>query len=147
MELRYHPIIEGLKVNENGTKIYYKDVLLRVFENDKKRTNPTLKVNFINRAHSVAKLVCECWNGLREHSGQRVSKINDLSDYHYSNLEWREGSSNGVGNFKQKIKPEDHNDILAQLRDGKSKTKIAKIYGVDCATIYRIEKKYDKEDK
>ena len=145
MELRYHPIIEELLINENGTEIYFKKVLLRTFENDKTRENPTLKVNFLNRAHSVAKLVCEAWNGLREHSAQRVSKIDNLSDNHYSNLQWREGSSNGVENFKQKIKPDDIDNIIELLKNNKP-TEIARMYGVHAATIYRIKKKYVEED-
>lgn len=146
MDFRYHPIIEGLRINENGSEIYFHDVLLKPFENDKTRKNPTLKVNFINKAHSVAKLICEAWNGLREHSDQRVSKINDLSDYHYSNLEWKEGSSNGIGQFKQKIKPEDLDDIASLIKKNKSNSEIAKMYSVHNATICRIRKKYDKKD-
>jgi len=145
MELRYHPIIEELLINENGTEIYFKNVLLRAFENDKTRETPTLKVNFLNRAHSVAKLVCEAWNGLREHSGQRVSKIDSLSDNHYSNLQWREGSSNGVEQFKQKIKPDDIDNIIELLKKNKQ-IEIARMYGVHEATIYRIKKKYVEED-
>ncbi|MDA6068671.1 hypothetical protein NJT12_03470 [Flavobacterium sp. AC] len=142
MDFRYHPLIEGLRVNENGSEIYFNDVLLKPFENDKTRKNPTLKVNFINKAHSVAKLICEAWNGLREHSDQRVSKINDLSDYHYSNLEWKEGSSNGVGVFRQKIKLEDIDNIIKLLKSNKSNNEIAHMYGVHNATINRIKKKY-----
>lgn len=147
MDFRYHPIIEGLRINEDGTQIYFNDVLLRSFCNDKMRENPTLKVNFINKAHSVTKLVCEAWNGLREHSAQRVSKINHLSNNHYSNLEWKEGASNGVGVFKQKIRPEDLDDIIELLKSNKSKIEIASMYNVHNATIYRISKKYVKENK
>ncbi|CAD0004410.1 helix-turn-helix domain-containing protein [Flavobacterium chungangense] len=147
MDFRYHPIIENLKISENGTEIYYNDVLLKPFENDKSRKNPTLKVNFLNKAHSVAKLVCEAWNGLREHSGQRVSKINQLSDNHYSNLEWKEGASSGVGNWKQKLKHEDIPEIIALLQAGKSKTQIDRKFNVDGVTILRNIEKHDKENQ
>lgn len=147
MDFRNHPIIEGLRVNENGTEIYMKDALLRSFENDKNRKNPTLKVNFNSVAHSVAKLVNETWNGMREHSGQRTSKINDLGDNHYSNLEWREGASNGVGQFKQKIQPTDVDDIVQLLKNKTSVINIANMYGVNTCTIYRIKNNYVKEDQ
>lgn len=143
MDFRYHPIIEKLRINEDGTKIYFNDILLRSFENDKNRENPTLKVNFINKAHSVAKLVCEAWNGLREHSGQRASKIDIYLGNHYSNLEWKEGASNGVGSFKQKLKPSDVAEIIELLKSTKSKTEIARMYNVNWSTISRIKKKYD----
>lgn len=147
MEFRNHPIIEHLRINEDGTEIYFKGVFLRTFENDKTRETPTLKVNFINKAHSVTRLVCEAWNGLREHSGQRASKVNLLDGNHYSNLEWKEGATNGVGNFTQKIKPEDVDVIIELLKNNKSKSEIAKMYNVHIATICRISKKYDEKDK
>ena len=53
MEYRYHPIIEGLKVNEDGSEVLLNNVALAQFENDKSRKNPTIKVNFNNKAHSV----------------------------------------------------------------------------------------------
>lgn len=146
MEYRNHPIIKGLRINENGSEIYKDGVLLRTFENDKKRKNPTLKVNFNGVAHSVTKLVCEAWNGLREHIGQRASKINELGDNHYSNLEWKEGASNGVGIFKQKIKNSDVDNIRNLLKTSKSMNEIARIYNVNPRTISRIRDKYDKED-
>ncbi|MRX70298.1 hypothetical protein SAMN06265349_101698 [Flavobacterium resistens] len=149
MEFRNHPLIAGLRINEDGTEIYYQGVLLKPFVNDKNRKNPTLKVNFINKAHSVSKLVCEAWNGLRANTGLRVSKINDLADNHYSNLEWKEGSSNGVGVFKQKLKLEDTEEITELIKSNKPIKEIASAYGVHDATIYRIKRKYDqnKEDQ
>lgn len=146
MEYRYHPIIETLKINEDGTEVYYNGNLLTPFVNDKSRITPTLKVNFNNKAHSVTKLVCEAWNGLRKHSGQRVSKINLLSNNHYSNLEWKEGAANGVGNFEQKIKPDDIDDIITLLKSNKTQVEIAKMYNVNPCTIGRIKNKYVKNN-
>ena len=146
MEFRYHPIIESLKINEDGTQVYYNGNLLAQFVSDKNRKTPTLKVNFNNKAHSVSRLVCEAWNGLRKHSGQRVSKINLLSNNHYSNLEWKEGAANGVGNFEQKIKPDDSDDIIELLQSNKTQVEIAKMYNVNQCTIGRIKKKYVKNN-
>lgn len=146
MEYRYHPIIEGLKINEDGTQVYYNGNLLTTFANDKSRATPTLKVNFNNKAHSVSKLVCESWNGLRKHSGQRVSKINQISNNHYSNLEWKEGAANGVGNFEQKIKPDDIDVIIELLKNNKTQVEIAKMYNVHHSTIGRIHNKYVKNN-
>ena len=146
MEFRYHPIIEELKVNEDGTEIYFNESLLLPFANDKNRLNPTIKVNFNSKGHSVTRLVCECWNGLSQHIGQRASKIDPSLGNHYSNLEWKEGASNGVAIFLQKIKPEQHDDILELIESKMPVIKIAKLYDVDSATIYRIKKKYGKEN-
>ncbi|GGA84444.1 hypothetical protein GCM10008015_26540 [Flavobacterium palustre] len=146
MQFRYHPIVEGLKINEDGSEIYLNGLLLQQHESDKTRRNPTLKVNFGNRAHSVIRLVCEAWNCLPENTSQRASKINELSNNHYSNLEWKEGASNGVGNFKQKINTTDVDEILQMIESGKSLKSIAKIYGVHTSTISRLRDKYVEKD-
>lgn len=143
MEFRYHPIVEDLKVSEDGTEIYYKGELLKVFENDKTRKNPTLKVYFNYKTHSVAKLVCEAWNGLREHSGLFVSKINGLHNYHYTNLEWKMSPNNGVKMFNQKLSQTDIDDILNRLKNGEKPKSIGEIYDVDEANIRRLRKKHE----
>ncbi|WP_348814104.1 hypothetical protein [Flavobacterium maritimum] len=147
MEFRNHPIIEGLKVNEDGSEIYYNDVLLRITEDDKTRKNPTLRVVFNGRYHSVAKLVCEAWNGLREHTGLFASKINSLTNYHYTNLEWKESPNTGVQKFNQKLSASDIEDILNRIKKGEAMRAIARHYKVDEANIRRIKKKHDKENK
>lgn len=146
MEFRYHPIIEGLKVNEDGTEVVLNGELLPQFENEKSRKNPTLKVNFNNKSHSVTRLVCECWNGLSEHIGQRASKIDQVSNNHYSNLEWREGGSNGLGHFNQKIKSSNIDDIMELITQNITLSEIAKKYDVHVSQISRIKKKYGKEN-
>ncbi|MGM8362096.1 helix-turn-helix domain-containing protein [Flavobacterium sp. ARAG 55.4] len=147
LQFRYHPIVVGLKINEDGSEIYLNGLLLKQFVNDVNRQNPTLKVNFGNRAHSVIRLVCEAWNGLSETTSQRASKINQLSNNHYSNLEWKEGASNGVGNFKQKLNATDVDEILQMIETGKSLKSIAQIYGVHQSTISRLRDKYVEKDK
>jgi hypothetical protein len=145
MEFRNHPIIEGLQVNEDGTEIIFHGERLVPFENDKSRKNPTLKVNFHSKGHSVTRLVCECWNGLSHHVDQRVSKIDQFSN-HYSNLEWKEGSSNGIANFVQKISNSDIQGILDMINLNQTMTEIAKKYNVHVSRISRINKKYGKEN-
>jgi hypothetical protein len=147
MEFRYHPIIEGLKVNEDGTEILLHTEKLLQFQNDKSRKNPTFKVGFQNKSHSVGRLVCEAWNGLREHSGQRVSKINALENNHYTNLEWKEGASNGVANFTQKIHSKDIDPILKMIKNKIPLTTIAQQYGVHHTTISRLRDKYVEKNK
>jgi hypothetical protein len=146
MEFRYHPIIEELKINEDGSQIYFKDELLRITINDKTRKNPTLKVSFNSRKYSVAKLVCETWNGLREHTGLFASKIEGLSNYHYTNLEWKESPNTGVKMFNQKLSAEDVKDILTRINNGEGILAIAQIYKFDEANIRRIKKKYVNKD-
>ena len=145
MEYRYHPIIEGLKVSEDGSEIVFNGEVLPQAVNDKSRKNPTMKVQFNNKTHSVARLVCEAWNGLSQHIGQRAAKLNPLNGNHYSNLEWREGA-NGVENFTQKIKASDIDDILTHIDDKTPVAEIAKTYNVHRSQIYRIREKYGKEN-
>jgi hypothetical protein len=145
MEYRHHPLIEGLKVSEDGSEIIFNGEVLQHFANDKNRANPTMKVNFHNKAHSVARLVCEAWNGLSQHIGQRAAKLNPLNGNHYSNLEWREGV-NGVENFIQKINASDIDDILKLLENKTRVVEIAEMYGVHSSRIYRLREKHGKED-
>ncbi|WP_281237882.1 hypothetical protein [Flavobacterium praedii] len=146
MEFRYHPIIEGLRINEDGTEIYYNEELLRITKNDTTRKHPTLKVSFAGRRHTVAKLVCETWNGLRAHTGLYASKIGCLSSNHYSNLEWKEGPNTGVQKFKQILSGADVEDIIARIEKGEAKRAIARIYKVDEANIRRIKRKHDQNN-
>lgn len=147
MKFRYHPLIEQLKINEDGSQIYLKGALLRITENDRTRKNPTLKVQFNNKQHSVAKLVCETWNGLPEHTGLFASKIGSLSNYHYTNLEWKLSPNTGVEMFNQVLSEKDVIDIQDRIKKGEVMRAIARLYNVDEANIRRIKRKYVEKDK
>lgn len=146
MDFRYHPIIEDLRINEDGTEIYYKGDLLTPCINDKTRKTPTYKVNFAGHSYSVLKLVCEAWNGLRENILQSASKINFSAGSHYSNLEWKEGPNTGVERYIQKLKPSDKEKILERVAKGEKNRPLAREFGINESTI-RTMIKNDKKTK
>ena len=143
MEFRNHPIIEGLSVSEDGKVITYQGSKLVPFANQRKSKG--LRVNFLGKSHSVLKLVCEAWNGLRPNIGMRVNRIDgDFNNYHYKNLEWRRGAANGF--IKPKLTIEDIEKILIMADAGYKPKEIAKEFNVSAMHIGRIKKKYGKTD-
>lgn len=91
MAYRYHPEIEGLKVNEDGTEVILNGDPLEVklIERKSRAKSDTPYVVFFGRAHSVGKLVCEAWNGMADNPRWCASRKDRNKGYHYTNLEWK----------------------------------------------------------
>lgn len=87
MAYRYHPEIEGLKVNEDGTEVLFNGEPLDVRLSSGRSEMPY--VVFFGRAHSVGKLVCEAWNGMADNPRWCASRIDRDKGYHFTNLEWK----------------------------------------------------------
>lgn len=97
-KFQYHPIVEGLKVNEDGSEIIYNGKVLKQYKI--KGTNSSItRVKGMNV--SVLKLVCECWNGIADSPEFIASLIDENKGSHFSNLEWRK---RGEGVYKKKVK-------------------------------------------
>ncbi len=146
---RYHPEIEGLKVNEDGTEIIYfgEELKARGFDR-KEREADTLVVHFLGRTHSVGKLICECWHGMRENSGQCATRKDKKKGFHYTNLYWAKCGTNpaaALGEVKRsklsKIRKEDIPAIEKRLRKGESLNSIAADYNTSEMSISRLKKK------
>ncbi|ADX66864.1 hypothetical protein [Weeksella virosa] len=95
---RYHPIVEDLKVNEDGTEVIFKGKLVKQYP--LKGTDNTI-MNIKNSNVSRMKLICECWIGLADSPEFITTKIDENGGFHYTNLEWRK---RGVGVYEKKIK-------------------------------------------
>lgn len=149
MELRTHPILKELQVNEDGSVVIYKGKQMEVKTYFAKgRDNyPSKRVCFRNRVHSLARLVCECWNGRAEHIDQKIQRkdFNPLN-YHYTNLYWADGNNNRTIKMKRskssKIKESDIQDILDRIERNEPLTCIAASYNTSRTSIYRIKKSY-----
>ena len=104
-KFRYHPIVEGLKVNEDGSVIMINDREVRQYPI--KGTESRI-VKIKNKTVSVAKLICETWNGFADSPEYVASKIDENGTMHYTNLEWRkrgQGTSHSrSNNFNRKFK-------------------------------------------
>jgi|GEM_PF-2174680 len=84
-QFKYHPLIEGLKVNEDGSEVVYNGKIIT-----QSTTNSGGKIVKIKRMTiSVLKLVAECWIGVADSPEYLASRIDEEKGSHYTNLEWR----------------------------------------------------------
>lgn len=150
MAHRYHPEIEGLKVNEDGTEVLYfgEELEVKIIERKERDTNETPYVVFLGRTHSVGKLVCECWNGLPDNPRWCATRIEKEKGFHYTNLEWRpcgfnpqQGTKKVKRSSLSKLSENDVEIIEKRLRKGEPLNKIAADYGVSDMSIHRIKRK------
>lgn len=89
MAYRYHPEIEGLKVNEDGSEVILNGQAQHIWTFDRPGGQKKIQVNMIGREFSVRRLVCECWNGMPENPRWTASKKDRFGGLHYSNLHWK----------------------------------------------------------
>jgi DNA-binding CsgD family transcriptional regulator len=141
-EFRYHPEIEGLKVNENGSEILLNDqkIEIKVRKNGK---NPFRFIYFKGNQIGLARLILECWGGMPpEPKLTAKHKNGDHANYHYQNLHW--SGNGGNSKFPSKLTPKNKREILQKIEDGKGDSEIAKEYGVTRNTIFNLRKKEKK---
>lgn len=152
---RYHPIIEGLRINEDGSSIIYLgDEIPTKKLNRASRNSDTLLVYFNNQQHSVARLVCEAWHGMAENMDFVATRRNPVDGFHYKNLFW---AKKGVNPNYHKIKfprssiskiPESEvPKIEKRLKKGETLKSIAKDYNTSDMSISRIKKKMEERNE
>ena len=146
MAYKYHPEIEGLKVNEDGTEVlYFGDAITVGTLNRKERSSDMLYVYFKNRTHSVAKLVCECWHGMAENPRWHATRRVKAKGFHYTNLFFapcgtNPEARNAKRDTRSKIKVADVPKIEKRLKNGETLSAIAKDYNTSDMSIHRIRK-------
>lgn len=59
-EFRYHPEIEGLKINEDGSEIFLNDQRVEIVE----RPDKFKHIYYKNKIVSISRLILECWVGM-----------------------------------------------------------------------------------
>lgn len=152
MELKAHPVIEELLVNENGTEFIYKGETLKIHvwsvregENFQRK-----RVCILNQTIPVAKLVCEAFNGMRlDKSYSLHRKDFNPDNNHYSNLFWAKGSRLRTKKTKRpknsKISDKDIPEIVRRIKAKEASSVIAASYAVSPATINRVKVRYVTE--
>lgn len=151
-KLQQHPLID-LLINEDGTRIIYKGKTLevKIYQQPDKHY-PVKRVNFMNRTHSVPKLICESWNGMRANITDTVHrKDRDPLNDHYTNLYWgKRGKvqTNRTARSKlSKIKPAEVSNIIKRLKYGESLHNIARSYNTSDMSVYRIKLRFLKDKR
>lgn len=147
---RYHPEIEGLKVNEDGSKVLYLGETLEVRKaNRSSRNNDLQYVYFKSSMYSIAKLVCECWNGMAENPRWCATRKVKAKGFHYTNLFFAPCGTNpekakASRGTRSKIKKEDVSVIEKRLIAGETLKAIAADYHTSDMSILRIKKRMKK---
>lgn len=146
-EFRYHPIIEGLKVNEDGTEIYLNNELIKQYQ----CSNGKMTV-VNNKTLTTMRLVCEAWHGMSENKEYVVKKVDEAKGQHYSNLQW---SKRGQGishksskNFCRPAKwtKKEFLEVKAQRMQGENILDFFKRCKINLKTYYIYNRKYGKKE-
>ena len=154
MEFRHHPILEGLKINEDGSEIIYLGEKLNPMKmNRTARNSDTIIVNFDGRTSSVARLVCEAWHGLAPNLDYNATRVEPAKGFHYKNLFWaKKGVNPNYDKIKfprvktSKISEDEIPKIVERLKNGETLKSIAKDYNTTDMSISRIRKRYVKTE-
>ena len=120
MKTTKHPHLD-LIINEDGSEIIYKGKSLKINEYPYAGRNYTRRiVHFMSYSHSVPKLVCEAWNGMRDSPDLTVHRRDkDPENDHYTNLYWDKRGKVRTARTKRastsKIKKEEIPDVIDRI--------------------------------
>lgn len=151
MEYRYHPIIENLKVGEDGSIILLNGEPMTIAsDHPAHMRNPRKLVRFGKKNVTLIRLVCEAWHGIAPTGEHAARRVDEAAGDHYSNLYWGKkgntiSSAKGVPKPTRKMTTEVYNDIVARAKLLSVK-KVLKELGISEMTFYRYRKKYVKKE-
>ena len=137
MEYRYHPEIEGLKVNEDGSSVLLNEtpVVVKV----RKSGNNPFRYIYLKQVIGLARLVLECWGGISDSpKASAKHKDGDYTNYHYSNLEWGKWGGNPKYEEKHRFVETNKMKIYEAVKSGRSFTDVAKEFGTNRTTVSKI---------
>lgn len=138
-QYRYHPEIEGLKINEDGSEILMNESLVTLrTKND--RTHSLRYINYKNKRIGIARLILESWTGL----APRLNMIpkhrdGDYTNYHYSNLQW--GNVGGNSKYPPKLLNDVEKEVLKAIEANVPVPDISNRYNISERSIYKLIKK------
>ena len=150
MNYRHHPVLEDLKVNEDGTEIIYQGKKLDPKTYDRNTNSIAMQVVAIKyKTVTVMRLVNECWNGESENVDFITKKIDETKSNHYSNLCW---SKRGQGishksskNFNApKFDQAQYKKLLTEIEPNETITEFLKRKKISTKAYYTAKKKYEK---
>lgn len=135
-EFRYHPEIEGLKVNEDGSEIILNEQKVEVVE----RQDKFKHIYYKNKIVGVSRLILECWVGIAPEP-KLVAKHKDLdqSNFHYTNLEW--GTRGGNAKCPTKLTKKQEMEIVEKYKAGVSLNKLHQEYSIALTSVKKVIKR------
>lgn len=148
MNYKYHPILENLRVNEDGTSILYHGKPLEAKAYERKTNTVPMEVVTVNKKNvTVMRLVCECWHGLSENRAYVVRKIDPAKGNHYSNLCWsKQGLQSPNFNTLPKYTKEEFEQLQAERDRNESVAAFLRRRNISEKTYYAAKKRYEQEN-
>ncbi|MFE3849118.1 hypothetical protein ACFX5D_14190 [Flavobacterium sp. LB3P45] len=152
MEFRYHPIIENLKVSEDGSIITLNAQLVIIAsDHPAHMRNPRKLVRFGKKNVTVIRLVCEAWHGIAPTGEHAARRVDEAKGDHYSNLFWGKkgmtlSSAKGVVQPTLKMTPEVYANVMNRSKK-ESIRAILKELDISENRFYQYRKKHVEKDK
>jgi hypothetical protein len=152
MEFRYHPIIENLKISEDGSEILMNGSPVTIAsDHPAHMRNPRKLVRFGKKNVTIIRLVCEAWHGIAPTGEHAARRVDEAKGDHYSNLFWGKkgmtlSSAKGVVQPTLKMTPEVYAEILEQSKTQSVKA-ILKEMDISENRFYQYRKKHVEKDK
>lgn len=145
-QFRFHPIVEGLRCNEDGTEILLNNIELRI----KEETNGIKYIHIGAKRVTVIRIILECWLGMPENNDMAARRHEENAGDHYSNLYWgKQGmtlKNAKVREYNYKISKEEFEEL--QKRKAKRELRKAlKEKGHSINAYNNAVKRYGKENK
>lgn len=148
---RYHPIIEGLKINEDGSQILLNGEEVKIVVQKLPHMRYPRKVVYLNRKGiNTIRLVCEAWHSPAPTGEHAARRIDEQKGDHYSNLYWGKkghtlSSAKGIVQPTSKMSPEVYAEIVKRSKT-ESVRAVLKDLNISENRFYQYRKKHVKED-
>jgi hypothetical protein len=152
MEFRYHPIIENIKVSEDGSVITLNgQPVIIASDHPTHMRNPRKLVRFGKKNVTVIRLVCEAWHGIAPTGEHAARRVDEAKGDHYSNLFWGKkgmtlSSAKGVVQPTLKMTPEVYANVMNRSKK-ESIRAILKELDISENRFYQYRKKHVEKDK
>lgn len=147
MEYRYHPIIENLKVSEDGTLILMNgDPMTIASDHPAHMRNPRKLVRFGKKNVTIIRLVCEAWHGIAPTGEHAARRVDEAAGDHYSNLFWGKkgmtlSSAKGVVQPTAKMNKEVYANVMKRSKKETIRA-ILKELDISENRFYQYQKKH-----
>lgn len=151
MQYRYHPIIENLKVNEDGSEILMNGEPIKINVQKIEHMRNDRKVVSLNRkVVNTIRLVCEAWHGEAPTGEHAARRIDETKGDHYSNLFWGKkgmtlSSAKGAKRPTAKMSAIVYSEIMERNKSETIKA-ILKELDISNNRFYQYQKKHGKEN-
>lgn len=149
MQFRYHPIIEGLKVNEDGSELLLNGKKLSIYQHHLSHGRGSRKlVRIRKKTINTIKLVLEAWHSVSPSAEHAARRIDETKGDHYSNLHWgKKGASLSSAKIKVIITPEVIKSVEARRAKGELLIDICKELKISDAGYRKAKKRYEQKNE